>query len=645
MDAAQSRASVLRGALQLSFAAWFLFAPDAIAQQAQSSAVYLQFEPPVIDLPRTQSIVLRAKITGTPTRVVFERTFSSQSSGTQLDMRDDGSSPDRTASDGEYAVSISTAQLLPAFLASDVHRPFVGFLKAFSGNTELFRSNVFAEVFSAEIPLLPVITPAADVQHTLYVANIHDSAFFTDFDAQRIARRFYQFFQDSFDFLNVLYSPGHFRNRSHGTVRNDVTGIGIPLFDNSSAFGSAGRLMGMSLFPIPGLFDGVDTSYQHELGHQWINFLRRTPLEVSIPHWPVSSLASGIMGWSTLGGQGLNFPCFLTPVTGGVQLLRQTEAPVFTDLDLYLMGLLPANQVGQHIVITDQTLGNQILQQCNGQVLSTPFQPVTVGDVIAEHGPRVPDAGSSPKQFTVATIVVSKDGLLPPEALAFYSFFARRAEETRQVAFHSGFSKGLANPFRISTRGLGSLETELLQGGPDFTLSVSPPTHTATSGQPAGFTVTVASLGAPFGNAVTFSCSGLPSGASCAFSPVSATPGANPVTVDLRISAPASSALLWPQTNLNGAAARQLIWCAAFLALAVWSTRGRRCPGSRARLAAVALAAWILAACGGGAGTSSTPSGGASGGATSSASLVTHTVTVTGSSGTSTRSATIQVRM
>jgi hypothetical protein len=213
------------------------------------------------------------------------------------------------------------------------------------------------------------------------------------------------------------------------------------------------------------------------------------------------------------------------------------------------------------------------------------------------------------------------------------------------VAFHSGFSKGLANPFRISTRGLGSLETELLQGGPDFTLSVSPPTHTATSGQPAGFTVTVASLGAPFGNAVTFSCSGLPSGASCAFSPVSATPGANPVTVDLRISAPASSALLWPQTNLNGAAARQLIWCAAFLALAVWSTRGRRCPGSRARLAAVALAAWILAACGGGAGTSSTPSGGASGGATSSASLVTHTVTVTGSSGTSTRSATIQVRM
>jgi hypothetical protein len=52
-------------------------------------------------------------------------------------------------------------------------------------------------------------------------------------------------------------------------VRNDVLGTGLSVFDNSSTYGSKGRLQGISVFPISSLFDGAETAYQHELAHQW----------------------------------------------------------------------------------------------------------------------------------------------------------------------------------------------------------------------------------------------------------------------------------------------------------------------------------------------------------------------------------------
>ena len=45
--------------------------------------------------------------------------------------------------------------------------------------------------------------------------------------------------------------------------------------------------------------------------------------------------------------------------------------------------------------------------------------------------------------------------------MALYSFFAKRAEETREVPFSSGFLQAMAKPFAITTGGRGHLITNL----------------------------------------------------------------------------------------------------------------------------------------------------------------------------------------
>ncbi len=104
-------------------------------------------------------------------------------------------------------------------------------------------------------------------------------------------------------------------------------------------------MQGISVFPISSFFDGAEASYQHELGHQWINFLNGTPFEIGVPHWPLSSVASGVMGISLAGGVGGRFPYKLIPEGPNYRLELITGQPVFNDLELYLMSLLPADSV------------------------------------------------------------------------------------------------------------------------------------------------------------------------------------------------------------------------------------------------------------------------------------------------------------
>ena len=47
--------------------------------------------------------------------------------------------------------------------------------------------------------------------------------------------RFYEEFGDNYDFANVIYlHPDSFLNRDHFAVKNDVSGIGQPLIDQTA---------------------------------------------------------------------------------------------------------------------------------------------------------------------------------------------------------------------------------------------------------------------------------------------------------------------------------------------------------------------------------------------------------------------------
>jgi hypothetical protein len=234
----------------------------------------------------------------------------------------------------------------------------------------------------------------------------------------------------------------------------------MPLFDGSNQYGSAGRLQGITCFPLTTYFDGAETAYNHELGHQWINFLRDTPLKAGVPHWPLSDLASGVMGYSKPGGQGLSFPYTLQETVSGYLVGARPGEPVFNDLELYLMGLLPPDSVQIHFVFQNQDQTPMV-----GQVLPGPVTSFTLQDIVAAEGARTPSFKEAPKRFRIASLIISEN-LLSSDAMCFYNYFAKRAESKTTLPFHSGFSQGTAKPFFISTGGRGSLDT-----GIDYTFN------------------------------------------------------------------------------------------------------------------------------------------------------------------------------
>ncbi|MBI1729133.1 hypothetical protein HY229_08390 [Candidatus Acetothermia bacterium] len=435
-----------------------------LAQGSTPSLVYTQFDPLVVRSDRTDAVNFYAKIIGNPSRVILA--FDQPVGAAELELRDDGMGNDLRSRDGIYSASIPALQLTRGLQPDDVFKYFVGFLKVFQGSTRVTQGNIFAEIITTDFPVEPVISRAPDVQYTANLVNIVDPSFFADsgFNIAHLTKQFYQLFGDDYDFIDIVIDPSYFQNRFHFTVKNNIQGIGVQLSDRTGDFGSSGKLLGITVFPNTTFFDGVSQGYQHELGHQWINYLSGTALASGIPHWPLSSLASGIMGWSVPPtGEGGDFPCNLVQGSDGIRLVRRTETPVFTDLDLYLMGLLEPNEVRTQYVFPSQDINtfNTIISQCNGQIYQGKLNKVTLDDVVHIVGPRNPTVENSPHQFKIATILVTPDKLLDADAMAYYNWFAMRAELSERAAVHEGFSKENGNPFFISTKGLGTLDARI----------------------------------------------------------------------------------------------------------------------------------------------------------------------------------------
>ena len=124
---------------------------------------------------------------------------------------------------------------------------------------------------------------------------------------------------------------------------------------------------------------------------------------------------------------------------------------------------MPPGEVETYFVLRNQ---NQELTV--GQVLSpAQITPVTVNDVIAVSGPRVPSSSNSQKTFRCATVVLSEQ-LLDDHALSFYDWFARRAEATEPLRFATGFATGTCNPFFLTTGRLASMVSRIQESSARF---------------------------------------------------------------------------------------------------------------------------------------------------------------------------------
>jgi hypothetical protein len=406
------------------------------------------FTPTVVPETWTHPVTFEALITESPASVAFSY------NGADRPMFDDGTNGDRVAGDGIWTVQFSATEILSKVTPAWVNRPFIGFCKPAGGG----QFNIFAEVWTSSMGTVPTYVRNATTQQTTHLVNLVVSASEVSTpDYQELARKFYQLFPDNFDFLNFVFVAGVRGNSFHIPARNDVNGIGIAIFNTTSFWGSAGRLRGANIFLVSPFFDTVSQIFNHETGHQWINFLSGSPFASGIPHWPRGSVAANVMGFSIpgSGGVGGTYPFTFTPSGGGyvVGNISAAAARLFNSMELYIMGLIPPNEVGTLVVLNDQNYNVTV-----GEILQpSQIALVTVNDVIAVNGARVPDSTASPKAFTVATVVLSEQPL-DTYAMSFYHWFARRASSTQLLPCAVGLVPGMTcAPFYVATGGRATM--------------------------------------------------------------------------------------------------------------------------------------------------------------------------------------------
>ena len=271
---------------------------------AAQDVTRMRFTPPVVPETQVDPVRFEATITGNPSSVMFNY------NGADRPMYNDGTHGDQVAGDALWTILFTPSEILNKNTPDRVFRPFIGFCKPAGAGS----FNIIAEVWTSAIGLRSVRAVDVGGQETDYITNYVATANqLVNFDPTVWAKRFYTTHGDKYDFLNFILVGGTRGNRFHFAVKNQVQGIGLSLFDNTSTYGSNGKLQGISVFPLPTFFDGAEQGFQHETGHQWINFLTGTPFAGGSPHWPAGNIAINVMGLSIAGTNvGGQFPWTFT---------------------------------------------------------------------------------------------------------------------------------------------------------------------------------------------------------------------------------------------------------------------------------------------------------------------------------------------
>jgi hypothetical protein len=271
-----------------------------------------------------------------------------------------------------------------------------------------------------------------------------------------LARRFYQTHDDAFQFLIMFTNFNHLlapdancieqAGAFHQLVSNSTQGINQPVFNNSNSYGSSGVLGGvlnmnnLTTWPfnptvqVPGFgTNSLLSILGQEVGHQWGAFVRFDDdpsnsvnrnsdlLGRASAHWSfffhASSATSNATNSEASSLEG-NFWQINQPTQGQFQTSTVTDG--FSPLDLYLMGLLPADQVEQFWYIANPNNVNPPANAANAPRAGTRAQGnqtfVNIQNVIGAEGARNPDFENSPKIFRQAFILLTQQGVNATQA-------------------------------------------------------------------------------------------------------------------------------------------------------------------------------------------------------------------------------------
>lgn len=238
---------------------------------------------------------------------------------------------------------------------------------------------------------------------------------------QEIAKEFLNLHPDEFDFLVVL-SNFDYRMPEPGAkgyyleVKNDIQGIGKPLFDDSPAYGSNGRLQGIIdmgnvlpdlIYPTGDGFEKVLQTLSHEQMHRWGASAKYRD-------------AGGNISTGLLGKDGSHWS-YLLDTDGSLMYgndWKDNSDGTFTSVsadryyspfDLYLAGFYARSQVPPMLLIENSSVDPAKLPE-TGATITGVARYITIDDIIAAEGERVPDASASQKTFRTAFILITSTG-------------------------------------------------------------------------------------------------------------------------------------------------------------------------------------------------------------------------------------------
>lgn len=259
--------------------------------------------------------------------------------------------------------------------------------------------------------------------------------------------------------------------------RNDVQGINQSIFDNGAQFGSSEKLQGtidlgnisaLASAPYGRLLDTSTKVLNHELMHRFGAYIRYKN--------PDGSQNSALLGkdnahWSyLLDSQGSIMYGNGWKDNGDGTFTSTSARSGFSPLDLYLMGMIPKEQVPAMLLIKNPIVDATQLPQLGATVSGT-SKTVTIDDIVAAEGARVPDSTTSQKKFNIGFVLLTRAGDDPSVAtqaieILRKNWAGRLTELTNGIGGINGVAPSLAVSIDSPTDGATIT-------GPDVTVTGS----------------------------------------------------------------------------------------------------------------------------------------------------------------------------
>ncbi|MCS6818105.1 MAG: hypothetical protein N0A16_08055 [Blastocatellia bacterium] len=337
-----------------------------------------------------------------------------------------------------------------------------------SGNRQAFWRVKFTADISAD-PLRPTSFRPPWRQGDLPIGELFRAGLLL----REVARRFFTRHPDAFDLL-IIYGASTFERLTitgrvvqrgaftlpvAAWVKNEIEGLGLPIFDDAATFGSAGRLrlvVNMDLlrsYPADPLEEFLGTKSAMDIlaqmvGHAWGAYVRFDDGGVSS-----DALLAGTerFTWSFfLDTDASELDGHDWEILSGNRFRSVAANERYSPLDQYLMGLRPPEEVPPFFLIENPT-------ETEGRTRGSPpelevvvrgsARTITLTDILRVEGPRRPAYVEAPKVFRAAFILIVPEG------------FPVTAIDLNKVEL---FRRTFELFFKQATEGRGRLETEVI---------------------------------------------------------------------------------------------------------------------------------------------------------------------------------------